>query len=269
MNHYLETIIFTLGNYSLKLYNLLILLVFVTAAFIIQSVVRKVIFSTKTVEMAKKYSFFKLFQYIFWLIVILSSFEILGFNISVLLAGSAALLVALGLGLQRLFSDFISGIVLLSDRTIKVDDVIEVKGMVCKVLEINFRTTTVIGRDEHYVVIPNSEIVQHPIVNWTYDKLSTRFKVTIGVDYASDIDLVMRVLKEAVQHHPKVLQTPEPFARFEDCADSSLVFSIFFWSDEVFRIEQIKSELRIEIFKLFKENNIQMPFPQRVVHLKT
>ena len=268
MNRYLETTIFSLGDYSLKLYNLLILLVFLGVAAMIQSVVRRVIYGTNRVDASKKYSFYKLFQYVFWLIIVSIGFQILGFNVTVLLTGSAALLVGLGLGMQRVFSDFISGIVLLLDRTIKVHDVIEVNNMVCKVLEINFRTTTVISRDEYYVVIPNSQIVQNPVINWTYDRLSTRFRVSISVDYASDVSFVMNVLKEATKSQSKILQTPEPFARLDDYADSALMFSIFFWSDEVFRIEQIKSDLRVEIFKMFKENNIQIPFPQRVVHLK-
>jgi small-conductance mechanosensitive channel len=97
--------------------------------------------------------------------------------------------------------------------------------------------------------------------------VTSRFEVQVGVDYSSDVDLVMNILVKAVNKHPKVLKKPEPFVRFTEFADSSLNFNILFWSDDIFRIENVKSEIRVEIFRLFKENNIQIPFPQRVLHM--
>lgn len=106
------------------------------------------------------------------------------------------------------------------------------------------------------------------MVNWTYSTVSSRFEIKIGVDYSSDVDLVMKLIKEASNEHKSVLKNPAPFVRFTDYADSSLNFSLFFWSEDVFIIETIKSDIRIKLFQLFKEHQIQIPFPQRVVHLK-
>jgi small-conductance mechanosensitive channel len=186
----------------------------------------------------------------------------------VLLAGSAAIMVGVGFGLQNLFNDFFSGIILLLDRSIKIDDIIEVKGMIYKVEEINFRTTTVLGRDENYVILPNSNLTSNSLVNWTHNQMSSRFKVELGVDYSTDIYLLMPILQKIAQQHPLVLDTHETFVRFEDYGDSALIFSVFFYTNEVFRVEKIKSDIRIEIFKALKEKNIEIPFPQRVVHLK-
>ena len=177
-------------------------------------------------------------------------------------------MVGLGLGLQNLFSDFISGLILLVDSSIKVDDVIEIEGLVCKVQEINLRTTTVLTRDDKYIILPNTILTKNQLINWTHSDVTSRFDVTVGVDYASDVKLVMAVLKQAVESHPSVLKTPPPSIRFADFADSSLNFTILFWCEEVFRVENIKSEIRVRIFELFTENNISIPFPQRVLHFK-
>lgn len=201
------------------------------------------------------------------LISIVAGLQLFGFNLSVLVAGSAALLVGIGLGLQNLFSDFISGILLLLDSSVKVNDVIELNGMVCVVQEINLRTTTVLTRDDKYIILPNTDLTRNQLINWTHSDLASRFEVTVGVDYASDVKHVMQILKVAVDSQMGILKQPDPFVRFTDFGDSSLNFSIIFWSEELFRVENIKSEMRIKIFELFKSNAITIPFPQRVVHI--
>lgn len=116
------------------------------------------------------------------------------------------------------------------------------------------------------MILPNSELTSNKVVNWTHSHVSSRFKINVGVDYATDIDLLMKVLKEATMGHPQILKDPEPTVRFEDYGDSALIFEVLFFSDEIFRMGRIKSEIRIKIFKALKENNITIPFPQRVIH---
>lgn len=268
MKEFLQTNIIELGDYTLKLQNVLSLIVFIGFVIFIYFIIKRVIYKSSTLDLAKKFSISKLLKYLSIVITFVISLHLLGFNVSVLLAGSAALLVGLGFGLQNLFNDFISGIILLLDRTLKVGDIIEVNSMIYKVMEINFRTTTVLGRDENYIILPNSELTGNSVINWTHSEISSRFKVTVGVDYSTDIQVLMPVLKEVAMAHKQVLNTPEPFVRFEDYADSALIFSVYFYTNEVFRVENIKSELRVEIFKALKDNNISIPFPQRVVHIK-
>ena len=268
MKEFFDYKLFEMGTYTLKLYNLLLLLVFIAFVILFLWLTRRLIYRSKTLDAAKKFSVSKLMQYIIATVAVFTSLHILGFNISVLLAGSAALLVGLGFGLQNLFNDFISGIILLLDRTLKVGDIIEVNDRIYKVQDINFRTTTAIGRDENYVILPNSELTGNRVVNWTYGQLSSRFRIDIGVDYATDVELLMKILKETAQNHPKVLKEPETFVRFEDYADSALMFSVNFYTEEIFRVERIKSDIRVEIYKVLKDNGINIPFPQRVVHFK-
>ncbi len=254
------------GDYNLKVSTLLqlVLLVFV-AIFLIYGT-KKTIFRAHRIELSKKYSIFSLIKYLIWVVVGISALQILGFNLYVLLAGSTALLVGFGFGIQNLFSDFVSGIILLVDSTVKVNDVIEINGIVCRVQEINLRTTTVLTRDDKYIILPNTDLTRNQLINWTHSEITSRFDVSVGVDYSSDIKLVMKILKEAAQSQGGVLKEPAPFVRFTEFADSSLNFSVIFYSDEVFRVETIKSEIRIKIFEMFAANNVSIPFPQRVLH---
>lgn len=217
-------------------------------------------------EHGKKYAITQLIKYIIIALTVLLGIKALGFDMTFLIAGSAALLVGIGFGLQNIFNDFISGIIILLDGTLKIDDIIEVNGNIYKVVEINFRTTNVVGRDENYAILPNSELTRNKIIHWTHYKTESRFKVTIGVDYSTDINLLIPLLKKIALEHNKVEKQPEPFVRFEDYADSALIFSLFFFTNDVFRVENTKSELRVSIFNRFKENGITIPFPQRVIH---
>ena len=268
MKEFLNTKIVEIGDFTLSLYHLVNLMVFIVIVILILIVLKRIIYKSSNLDTAKKFSINKLSRYVIVVIAFLIGLKILGLNISVLLAGSAAVLVGLGFGLQSLFGDFISGIILLLDGTLKVNDIIEVNGSIYKVLEINFRTTTVLGRDENYAIVPNSELTGNRVINWTHSQISSRFKVSLGVDYSTDVIKLMQILKDVAKKNPRVLESPEPFVRFEDYGDSALLFSVYFYTNEIFRVESIKSELRIEIFKALKENNITIPFPQRVLHIE-
>jgi small-conductance mechanosensitive channel len=267
MKKIIDYTLFQDGDFSIKVINILKVFAFLIVVTLLLKIIRKAIFGVDKIDIAKKYSIYSLVRYLVIVISIISGLQMFGFNLSVLVAGSAALLVGIGLGLQNLFSDFVSGIILLADSSVKVNDVIELNGLVCTVQDINLRTTTVLTRDDKYIILPNSELTKNQLVNWTHNDLASRFEVTVGVDYSSDVQQVIKILKEAVDRQNNVLKEPSPFIRFTDFGDSSLNFSVIFWSEELFRIETTKSDLRIKIFELFKENNITIPFPQRVVHI--
>ncbi|MCB9252211.1 MAG: mechanosensitive ion channel [Flavobacteriales bacterium] len=266
MNEFLNKSIFNVGQFDLRLSSVISLIIFILIVAFILQVIRKTINKAVKIDVAKKYAVYNLIKYFILVLSVFIGLQILGLNLSVILAGSAALLVGIGLGLQNLFSDFVSGIILLINAPIKVYDIIEVDNLVCKVQEINLRTTTVLTRDDKYIILPNSELTSNRLINWTHSNVNSRFEIKVGVDYSSDVTLVMKILKEETQKHPVVKNQPQPFVRFEDYGDSSLNFSVFFWSEEVFRVENIKSEIRVNIYESFKKNKVTIPFPQRVVH---
>ena len=218
-------------------------------------------------ERGRRLSVFKLFQYVLWIIVFLLTLEGLGFEITLLLAGSAALLVGIGLGLQEVFKDFVSGIILLFDGTIRVSDVIQIDGEVGRVQEISLRSSELETRDGIVLIIPNSRFITGNVINWTHNRKLTRFTVVVGVAYGSDIEKVRDLLIQCAIDHDDVVKTPDPFVFFSDFSESQLTFTLQFYSRSVFKIEFVKSDLRFAIDKAFRENGITIPFPQRDVHI--
>lgn len=267
MKDFLNFTIVHLGDYILKVSSVIHLLIFFIIIVLSLHFTKKGVYRVAKFDEAKKYAIYKLIKYCVLVFSWIIGLQILGFNLSVLLAGSAALLVGVGLGLQNLFSDFVSGIILLVDSSIKVNDVIDVNGLVCKVQKINFRTTTVLSRDDKYLILPNSDLTKNQLINWTHNNIASRFAINVGVDYSSDVTLVMKILKDVVEENKEILKDPAPFVRFADYGDSALLFSVYFWSEEVYRVESIKSEIRVRIFEEFKLNKITIPFPQRVIHM--
>lgn len=219
---------------------------------------------------ARLHSLRLLLTYLIWLVAIVSALRTLGIDVTYMLAGSAALLVGLGLGLQQTFNDIMSGIIILLEGTIRVGDVLELEGLVGRVTEIKLRTSTVNSRDGMNVIVPNHRFINENVVNWTHNNMVNRFRITVGVAYGSDEQLVHRLLKDCAERHADVI-TNEPekavVVRLIGFGDSSLDFELLFWSRNAFRIEQTKSDIRFAILKAFREGGVTIPFPQRDVHL--
>lgn len=267
MKNILKYPLISFGEYSFTIKHLLEIVIFIIAVLILLQIIKKIIFKTTKIDYSRKYSIFSLLKYFILVFAAVVGLQILDFNVSVLIAGSAALLVGLGLGLQNLFSDFISGIIILFDSTIKVGDIIDVSGLVCKVEEINLRTTTVLTRDDKYIILPNTDLTRGQIINWSHSAVASRFEIHVGVDYSSDVKLVMELMQETAKSQKGVEVDPAPFVRFVEYGDSSLNFTVYFWSEELFRAENIKSDIRVRLYGLFKQNGITIPFPQRVIHM--
>jgi small-conductance mechanosensitive channel len=266
MKDFFDYTIFKIGKYELTLISVLLAILLIIVVKVILWLIKKSIDRASRIEASKKYAVYNLLKYVIIVFSIIAGFQILGFNFTLLLGGAAALLVGVGLGLQNIFSDFISGIILLVESKIKINDIVEVDGLLCRVSDINLRTTTVLGRDDKYIILPNSLLTKNNIINWTYGDIASRFYVSVGVGYTSDIALVKKLLQEIIDDQPGALKSPKPFIRFADFADSYLLFSVYFWSEDVYGVENIKSEIRTKIFNEFNKNNIDIPLPQRVVH---
>lgn len=210
---------------------------------------------------------FSFLQYFVYLIVLIIALESSGIQVSVLLAGSAALLVGIGLGLQTLFQDIISGIFILLDKTLTVNDVIEVDGKVGKILEIKLRTTRAVTIDDKVLIIPNHKFLTQSLFNWTQNGVQTTEGVDVGVAYGSDVALVKEILIDVAKNHPKILKNKPPRVLFTNFGDSALEFKLLFDINNSYAHTIIKSDLRFAIDQKFREHNITIPFPQRDVHL--
>ena len=189
--------------------------------------------------------------------------ELLGVRLSVLLAGSAALLVGIGLGLQDSFKDVVSGLIILGEGTIEVGDIVIVDNLVARVKKIGLRTSRVETRDEASIIIPNSRLVVNNVTNWSHNQEPTRFQVTVGVAYGSDVRLVEKLLLQVAAEHPAVLAEPKARVEFQAFGNSSLDFILHFFSNEYMGIEFVKSDIRYAINDVFRANQVTIPFPQR------
>ena len=221
------------------------------------------------IDKGNTYALFHIIKYVIWVIAIGLILDTIGVKVTVLLAGSAALLVGIGLGLQQTFNDVISGIILLSERSIKVGDILEIDGDVVKLQDIGLRTSRGSNRDDISIIIPNSLITTSKVINWSHQSKKTRFRINIGVAYGSDVDKVIKVLKDSAFDHPEITDRDLVDVRFSDFGNSSLDFQILFFSENIFRIERVKSDIRKTINTKFIENGITIPFPQMDVYVKS
>lgn len=210
------------------------------------------------------FSFTKWFIYV---VVILIVFDSVGINVTAVFAASAALLVGIGLALQTLFQDIISGVFILVDQSLHVGDIIEIEGKVGRVEEIRLRTTRAVTIDNKVLVIPNHLYLTNSLYNWTQNGNTTREGVSVGVAYGSDVQLVKKLLIQAAESHPNVLSDPPVSVLFREFGDSSLNFRVIFTLDDSFKAAFPSSDIRFEIDRLFRENNITIPFPQRDIHI--
>jgi small-conductance mechanosensitive channel len=248
--------------------GLLLLVAFsLVATKFLMSQLRKLF--TRRMEGEDKLKFITIFKYIRYLIyvvVILLTMSAAGIDITLLITASAALFVGLGLALQDLFLDILSGIMIVVDKSLRVGDVVEIEGRVGKVSQIRLRTTLAQTRDDKVLVIPNHKFMQDLVYNYTQNHKSTRESVKVGVAYGSDVKLVTRLLLQAVEEQKGVLKSPKPFVLFDDFGDSALLFSAHFHISDVFSDPRLKSLIRYRIDELFRENRVTIPFPQRDVH---
>jgi len=271
LNNILDFVVFHVGKNEIRVSAfLLVLLIFIVTRFLLW-IIRISIFRKRKfrkIDLSNSYSLYQIIKYLLWVTAITFMLEALGISITVLLAGSAALLVGVGLGLQQTFNDFISGLILLVEGTTKVGDVLQIDGDVVIIQKIGLRTSKGLNRDDIVVIIPNSLITNNKVINWSHQSKKTRFKIDVGVAYGSDVDLVTRILGESALDHPDISDKQSIEVRMTDFGNSSLDFQVLFYSDNVFRIEKIKSDIRKIINRRFIENKITIPFQQVDIHYK-
>ena len=257
---------------EITVYHILISVFIIIITWVLLKAIKKLFqrqVIAERIDKGNSNSIFLIIKYVTWVIVIGIVLDILGVKLTLLIAGSAALLVGIGLGIQQIFNDIASGLFILFERNLKVNDVVQIdEDIIGRVLSIGLRTSKIETRDNIIMIIPNSKFINDNVINWSHLEVKTRFKVEIGVAYGSDVDLVKNVLLECAIKHKDITKKPEPFVRFNNFGDSSLDFQLFFWTRKAFRVENIKSDLRFMIDMEFRKNKITIPFPQTDVHLK-
>ena len=267
---FLDIVVYANAKHTIEItigYILLISIILVVTTFLLNWG-RKLL--TRNMPQEDKVKFITVFSFARWLIyaiVLLIVLNSIGIDVTAVFAASAALLIGVGLALQTLFQDIISGVFILVDQSVHVGDIIELDGKVGRVEEIKLRTTRAVTIDNRVLVIPNHLYLTNSLFNWTQNGTTTRESVTVGVAYGSDVQLVKKLLLEAANSHPEIIDPSETIVQFIDFGDSSLNFKVIFTLGDSFNANIPKSDIRFEIDRLFRENNISIPFPQRDVHI--
>jgi small-conductance mechanosensitive channel len=269
---FLEIVLFRFNEHSLTIFELLsVFVLFLLTKFVLWLIKKALFHKTRLNKLDKGSSFalFQLIKYVIWIIAIALMLKAIGIEVTLLLAGSAALLVGIGLGLQQTFNDILSGIILLFEQSVKVDDILEIDGDMVIIQEIGLRTSKGMNRRQIVVILPNSLITTNKVINWSHQHQKTLFDIPVGVAYGSDVDLVTDILKQSILEHPDVRNSDFFEVRLVDFGASSLDFQVLFFSRNVFQIEKIKSDIRKIINKKFNENKVTIPFPQVDLHMKS
>lgn len=218
-------------------------------------------------EPGLKFALTRFFGYLFVTLGCYVALIVNGVNLSSLAVLAGAIGVGLGFGLQNIVNNFVSGLILLAERPIALGDRIEVAGVAGQVAKISLRSTIVVTNDNISVIVPNSDLITRPITNWSHGDPKVRIRVPIGVAYGTDVEKLRRVLLEVAAENPQVLTAPGPTVFFEGFGDSSLNFELAMWTQDMAHSPRnFRSAINFAIEKKLRENSIEIPFPQRVVH---
>ena len=259
INDFFNFEIFNFNNHTLSIFDLSSIIAIVIITKLVLWLINKALFNKKKLHKLDKGSALALFQiikYLIWIIAITLMLETLGIKVTILLAGSAALLVGVGLGLQQTFNDMLSGIILLFEHSVKVGDILEIDGDRVIIQEIGLRTSKGMNVRQIVVIMPNSLITTNKVINWSHQTQKTLFNIDIGVAYGSDVDLVIQTLEESAVEHLEFLECEFKEVRLVNFGNSSMDFQLFFYSKNIFSIEKVKSDIRKIICKKFNEHKI-------------
>jgi small-conductance mechanosensitive channel len=251
---------------------LMAVLVFAAILFvtrILQRFLENRVFPRTRLDVGVRHSLKTSIGYVGLVIAAAAAISALGLDLSNIAIIAGALSVGIGFGLQNIVNNFVSGLILLAERPVKVGDWVEVGAHQGYVRRINVRATELQTFQRSSVIIPNSELLSSSVVNWTHKDSLARVDISVGVSYGSDIELVRDTLLECAQNHPNCIRYPQPFVLFLNFGDSALEFDLRFYvarADEMFRTG---SEMRFAIVHAFREKGIEIPFPQRDLHLRT
>tara|TARA_B110000305_G_scaffold135849_1_gene151622 strand:+ start:76 stop:1197 length:1122 start_codon:yes stop_codon:yes gene_type:complete len=222
----------------------------------------------KWIDEGGTYTIIQLSKYVIYSVAAIIAIQGVGINITFLVAGSAALFVGIGFGLQSILADVFSGIILLFDGSIKVGDVVEMPNHeICKVNHIFIRTSQLKTLDGKTIIVPNSYLTRESVINWSISDKVTRFHISVGVGYGSDTQLVKEILYQSALKHPLVEKRRNITIELEDFGEHALRFNVYFWAQQTWEIINIKSDIRLAIDQEFRNNKIKIPYPQRDLHI--
>jgi len=233
--------------------------------FVVQRLLKRTHF-----DPSLQYAIHKITGYIFVTLGFFIALQVNNVNLSSLAVVAGAVGVGVGFGLQNIINNFVSGLIILAERPISIGDRIEVGNVAGQVTRINLRSTTVVTNDNITIIVPNSDFISHAVTNWSHGDPRVRIRMALGVAYGTDTGKLRQLMLEVAKEHPSVLAEPSPELFFSGFGDSSLNFELAVWTAQMSsKPRRFRSELYYAIEKKLRENGVEIPFPQRDLHLRS
>ena len=246
---------------------IMVLLVYVTTK--LKDLIIYRLLAKSSIEVGVRVAVASLARYLILLIGFIVILQTAGIDLSSITVLFGALGVGIGFGLQNITNNFVSGLIILMERPVKVGDRIEIAGISGDVVNISMRATTILTNDNISIIVPNSEFVSSTVINWSHTDRSVRFNFPVGVSYKEDPEEVRKILLQVAGENSGVLKQPQPDVLFSEYAESALIFTLRVWTREYSdRPGVLKSQLYYEIYRKFRDHGVEIPYPQRDIHIK-
>ncbi len=259
---------------KLSLVQIFLLVALLIAVFWISSRTKRFLFNRllaqSGLDRALQYAIAQIIANVVLVVGIFIVLENTGIHLGALAVFAGAVGVGVGFGLQNIASNFISGLVILAERPITIGDRVEVAGIAGQVEHIRARSTVIRTNDNIMMIVPNTKFIDSPVTNWTYGDRRVRFRIAVGVAYGSDVNKVRDALLAVAHENPHTLKEPAPSVFLKQFGDSSIDFQLMVWSSEMSaRPSRYRSDINFAIAAKFREAGIEMPFPQRDLHIRS
>ncbi|MFZ9681807.1 MAG: mechanosensitive ion channel family protein [Cephaloticoccus sp.] len=266
--------LFHLGKGTVTLHGIASFVVVLLAIVVVERVIRhqivKRMLARTHLDESLRFGIERIVGYSILVLGLYIAIQNAGIDLSSLAVVAGAVGVGLGFGLQNIISNFISGIIILAERPVAIGDRVEVGGVAGQVAKISLRSTTVVTNDNISIIVPNSQFISETVTNWSHGDPKVQMRIPVGVAYGSDTDKVKEALLAVAREHPRVLTDPPPAVYFVEFGDSSLNFELGVWTQEMVRSpRRFRSDLNFAIDRKFREVGVEIPFPQRDLHVRS
>jgi len=264
---------YTIGEFRISVFMvaMVALVLYLTSllSWMLQALADAHYLSPRKIDFGVKAALKRLLHYILFTIGFFVAVSMAGLDLQKFTLIAGALSVGIGFGLQNIVNNFVSGLILLFERPVKVGDTINIDDQWGTITRIGMRSTVFETLDRSEIIVPNSDLISQKVTNWTFTNNVSRIVLTVGVAYGSPLDKVLNILMRVGTEHPDILNDPEPSAIFTGFGESSIDFELRVWISDIGKRLKIKSELGQAIDRLFREEEITIPFPQRDLHLRS
>jgi small-conductance mechanosensitive channel len=265
--------LFAIGDTAIGFGDILVFILILFAFLVISKTLSRLlsvrVLASMPMEDGTKYVLRRITEYVLIIVGTVVAFQTIGINLSGLAVIFGLLSVGIGFGLQNVASNFISGLILLFERPIRVGDRITVGDTEGDVEEIDMRSTTVRSLNNISIIVPNSDFISSKVINWSHGDQKVRLDISVGVSYSSDLDLVLKSLEEVALENSEILKMPKPEVLLVEFGDSSWNMELRVWIPDPKRWWQVRSDINCAIVRKFRSNDIEIPFPQRDLHVRS